>query len=90
MSTLSKFKYVKREMDFGNPRYAASRKSSFLGGLVNGRHTQDGYYTQNTNSKKNILEKLEENIVTEIDDKIKDDSKEETNEKIQGWQEDLP
>ena len=32
-------------MDLGNARYAASRKSSFMGGLLNGRHTVNGYYT---------------------------------------------
>jgi hypothetical protein len=37
-------KFIKREMDFGNPRYAASRKSSLCGGLINGRHTLDGFY----------------------------------------------
>ena len=72
-------------MDMGNPRYAASKKSSFLGGLVNGRHTQDGYYTQNTTSKKNILEKLEDNLMAESDDKTKDEPKEETRENIEGW-----
>jgi len=37
-------KFIKREMDFGNPRYAASRASSIVGGLLNGRHTADGFY----------------------------------------------
>ena len=37
-------KFIKREMDFGNPRFAASRASSHVGGLLNGRHTADGFY----------------------------------------------
>ena len=31
-------------MDFGNPRFAASKASSIAGGLINGRHTVDGFY----------------------------------------------
>ena len=37
-------KFIKREMDFGNQRFAASRASSIAGGLINGRHTVDGFY----------------------------------------------
>ena len=37
-------KFIRREMDFGNPRFAASKASSIAGGLINGRHTVDGFY----------------------------------------------
>jgi hypothetical protein len=39
-----KQKFIRREMDFGNQRFAASRASSIAGGLINGRHTVDGFY----------------------------------------------
>jgi hypothetical protein len=41
-----------------------------MGGLLNGRHTADGYYT--------TASKLDENLVTENDDQIDEESKEET------------
>jgi hypothetical protein len=47
---------VRRDKDLGNPRYAASKHSSFMGGLMNGRHTRDGYYTTNT-----TISKIDEN-----------------------------
>lgn len=31
-------------MDLRNPRYAASRAATYMGGLINGRNTQDGFY----------------------------------------------
>ena len=35
-----KKKFLKKIADCGNPRYAASKASSFMGGLINGRHTK--------------------------------------------------
>jgi hypothetical protein len=55
---------VKKEIDLGNPRYAASRKSSFMGGLINGRHTQNGYYTTSDPKKRELYE----NLLTENDE----------------------
>lgn len=43
-SCLAGRKFIRREMDYGNPRYAASRQSSFCGNLITGRHTTDGFY----------------------------------------------
>jgi hypothetical protein len=36
-----KKKYIKRPKDLGNPRYAASQHSSFIGGMITGMHQTD-------------------------------------------------
>ena len=53
-------------MDFGNPRYAASRKSSFCGGLINGRHTLDGYYPLSNIGEKDAEKENEEDSKDEV------------------------
>lgn len=35
-------KFLKRAADQGNPRYAASKASSHIGGLITGLHTTNG------------------------------------------------
>ena len=61
-SCLGGKKFIKREMDFGNPRYAASRKSSFCGGLINGRHTLDGFYPLSNIGEKDAEKESEESF----------------------------
>lgn len=52
-----------------------------MGGLINGRHTQDGLYVSTTSS---IIDgSKNENLLTEGDDKIEEESKEETQNEIE-------
>lgn len=37
-------KYIKRVVDHGNRRYAASQASSFCGGLTTGQHAKNSFY----------------------------------------------
>jgi hypothetical protein len=37
-------KYIKRVVDHGNRRYAASQASSLLGGLTTGQHAKNSFY----------------------------------------------
>ena len=52
-----------------------------MGGLINGRHTQDGLYVSATSSI--IDASKNENLLTEGDDKIEEESKEETQNEIE-------
>ena len=46
-----KKQFLKKIADCGNPRYAASKASSFMGGLINGRHTKaTNFYEADENS----------------------------------------
>ena len=43
-----KKKFINRLKDLGNPRYAASKHSSFMGGLVTGVHATMGTFKDST------------------------------------------
>ena len=47
-------------MDYGNPRYAASKKSSYCGNLIGGRHTTDGFYKNGKEEEEEDEEKSNE------------------------------
>ena len=73
----SKKKYIKREIDFGNPRFAASKASSQAGGLINGRHTVDGFYRYSKDEKDE--DKSDDDDMKSVEDEI-DGSREENEE----------
>ena len=55
-----------------NPRYAASQKSSMMGGLITGMHTKHGYF--DTLGTSNPDDKPVEDIETEVKKDLDEDS----------------
>ena len=64
-------------MDYGNPRYAASKKSSYCGNLIGGRHTTDGFYKDGGKEEE---EAEDEEKLNEDGEKISDGEEKEDDE----------
>ena len=47
-------KFLKKVVDNGNVRYAASTTSSLCGGLITGLHTKNGFYVEEKDVPKFI------------------------------------
>lgn len=48
-------KYIKRVVDHGNRRYAASQASSLAGGLTTGQHAKNSFYVAGGNKDDKVF-----------------------------------